>query len=200
MLESAPMKLPSSKTFFTRDQIQEAVGRLAASVNRWITAEGARELNLIPILEGAGPLTRDLTGKIQDVRPDLKVQAHFLRSRGTEGNALREGREIEDGGLDWESLRDRPVLILDDLLDSGKTLRAVQERAAARGLVDFKSAVLIRKYADSSARVDFRGFELDLDRAALSARGLKDYWLFGYGMDWDGNFRELDHVQGVEVR
>lgn len=113
---------------------------------------------------------------------------------------MREGREIQDGGLGWESLKDRPVLILDDLLDSGKTLRAVQERAAARGVVDFKSAVLIRKYADSLARVDFRGFELDLNRAALAAQGLKDYWLFGYGMDWDGNFRELDHVQGVEVR
>jgi hypoxanthine phosphoribosyltransferase len=194
------MDASSPYPLFTRDQIQEAVRRLTAWTVQWMELKGLRALNLISVLEGAGPLTRDIIEKLEILAPGIKIQIHPLRARGTAGRTLLEERELREEELDWDALRTHPVLILDDLLDSGKTLKAIQKRLTNKGVTDFKTAVLIRKYADSPTPVDFCGFHLDLNREALAAQGLKDYWLFGYGMDWDGRFRELDHVAWLEVR
>jgi hypoxanthine-guanine phosphoribosyltransferase len=48
--------------------------------------------------------------------------------------------------------------------------------------------------------VDFCGLDLNLDREDLRRQGLKDRWLYGYGMDLDGRQRELDWVGSVEIK
>jgi hypoxanthine phosphoribosyltransferase len=194
------MNLNFRKIILTRDQIQATIRRLAAVILRWVAKTDAPGLNVICVLEGAKPFTEDLVKVFQDLKPGLKVKIHPLSSRGTAGHQLLKGRELGGERLDWETLKMDPVLIVDDLLDSGKTLAAIQEKLAAKGVTDFKTAVLIRKYADSPVPVDFCGFHLDLNREELAAQGLKDYWLFGYGMDLDGKFRELDQVAWVEIR
>ncbi len=181
---------------FTASQVQQAIEKIVRDLLPWLSAQS--QLNLLSILEGAKPLARDLTQKLQGLRPDLKIQQHSIRVRGTEGSQLMERREFLDEGLNWDSLGQGPLLIVDDLLDSGKTLSAVRQRIGAG--VDLKTAVLIQKYSECLVPVDFRGLELGLRREDLAAKGLKDYWLYGYGMDLDGKFRDLDYVAWVEIR
>ncbi len=90
-------------------------------------------------------------------------------------------------------------MILDEPVDSGKTLALLRSEIAALGPPDLKTAVLVRKFKDAGGPVDFCGFDLGLDRADLARKGLRDYRLFGYGMDLDGRHRDLDHIGWVEI-
>jgi hypoxanthine-guanine phosphoribosyltransferase len=60
-----------------------------------------------------------------------------------------------------------------------------------------KTAVLIRKFGAKSGPVDFLGFDLNLDTQTLSQKGFKDCWLYGYGMDLDGQERDKDQIEGL---
>lgn len=151
-------------------------------------------------MEGAKPFARDLVANLGKILSALEVKVHEVRIKGTDGKSLLETREWQGSGLDPATLKSAPVLIVDDLVDSGKTLQMLKEKVLVLGVLEVKTAVLIRKFGDASGPVDFVGFDLNLDHSTLSQKGLKDYWLFGYGMDLDGQYRELDYVGWVEIR
>jgi hypothetical protein len=58
---------------------------------------------------------------------------------------------------------------------------------------------LLRKFGPQSGPADFIGFDLGWDRKTLAERGLRDRWLFGFGMDLDGGSRDSDHIGFVEI-
>ncbi len=183
---------------FTDLQVQQAVEKIALETAAWLENVSSPQLNLLSILEGARPLARDLTRNLQRLNPAIKIQQHSIRVRATEGSQLMESRKFLDEGVEWDALSRSPVLIVDDLLDSGKTLQTVGQKIGTRA--EFKTAVLIQKYSEAPVRADFRGLQLGLRREDLAAKGLRDYWLYGYGMDLDGKFRDLNYVAWVEVR
>ncbi len=156
--------------------------------------------NLISVMEGAKPFARDLVANLKKIAPELEIKAHEVRIKGTDGKSPLETREWQSGSLDGAGLSKTPVLIVDDLVDSGKTLLMLKEKVIALGVAEVKTAVLIRKFGAASGPVDFLGFDLNLNHATLAPKGLKDYWLFGYGMDLDGRYRELDYIGWVEIR
>jgi hypoxanthine phosphoribosyltransferase len=200
MLESASMKPLLPPPVFTAAQVQAAVERIAFEIVAWLDGFPVPKLNLLCVLEGARPLSLDLSRNLKGLKPDLRIKEHFIRVRATDGHQLMETRQFSADDLDWDALGQGPVLIVDDLLDSGKTLQTIREKISQKSGAELKTAVLIRKHAQSSLSVDFCGLELNLRREQLTAKGLKDYWLYGYGMDLDGKHRELDYVAGVEVR
>ena len=200
MLESVSMKTPLPPPVFTAAQVQAAVERIAFEIVSWLDGFSVPKLNLLCVLEGARPLSLDLSRNLKSLKPDLRIKEHFIRVQATDGHQLMETRQFSADDLDWDALDQGPVLIVDDLLDSGKTLQTIREKIAQKSGADLKTAVLIRKHAQKSSSVDFCGLELNLRREQLTAKGLKDYWLYGYGMDLDGKHRELDYVAGVEVR
>ncbi|RJP31915.1 MAG: hypothetical protein C4547_14725 [Phycisphaerales bacterium] len=77
----------------------------------------------------------------------------------------------------------RDVLIVDDVLDTGGTLRRVQDELRRRPR-SLKTAVLLRKRrpTPSSAAADFVGFDID------------HVWVVGYGLDFDNRHRNLPYV------
>jgi hypoxanthine-guanine phosphoribosyltransferase len=191
------MRASTPVPVFTARQIQQAVEKIAVETAAWLDSFSSSRLSLISILEGARPLARDLTRNLQRLKPGLAIEQHSIRVRATEGSQLMEGREFLDEGLNWNSLGQGPVLIVDDLLDSGQTLSAVRQKMDPRAEV--KTAVLIQKYSECREAVDFCGLELGLRHEDLAAKGLRDYWLYGYGMDLDGKFRDLNYVAWVEI-
>ncbi|HET9869009.1 MAG TPA: hypothetical protein VFR02_00735, partial [bacterium] len=142
----------------------------------------------------------DLEAELKGRRPGLTLRTHFLKVRGTAGSSLLEERRMEGPEPDWAALGASPLLVLDDLWDSGKTLSAARDLVLARTGRRPKSAVLVRKLVPRADGPDFFGLALDLDPETLAARGLKDLWLFGYGMDLDGRHRELDHIAALEIK
>jgi hypoxanthine phosphoribosyltransferase len=81
-------------------------------------------------------------------------------------------------------VRDRHVLIVDDILDTGGTLRYVQSRLRKLEPRSMRSTVLLRKPSKAPADVtaDFVGFEI------------ADEFVVGYGLDYDGHYRNFPHI------
>ena len=185
---------------FNPSQIQQAVDGMAQEIAAWLTQRQARALNLVSILEGARPLTRDLVGRLEKLIPQIELKIQGVRIKGTDGTILLKERQRLEGWSDPEALRFHPNLLVDDLVDSGLTLQTLKTEVHALGAKEVKTAVLLRKFGEASGPVDFCGFDLNLSREALARKGLKDYWLFGYGMDLDGRQRELEHIGWMEIR
>lgn len=78
----------------------------------------------------------------------------------------------------------RQVLVLDDILDTGRTLKAVVERMREEGAAQVKTAVLLAKDKDRAAEVeaDYVGFVIG------------DEFVIGYGLDYKGRYRNLPYV------
>ena len=95
--------------------------------------------------------------------------------------------------LDWlvypqTSIKDRTVLIIDDILDQGITLSAIVEYCKNQGAKEVVSAVLVHKKHDrykSDVDCDYVGLEVE------------DRYVFGYGMDYKGKLRHLDAIYAV---
>jgi len=81
-------------------------------------------------------------------------------------------------------VRGRHVLIIDDILDSGGTIRAVVPAVRALGAETVKTCVLLRKdrEAAKSTEVDYVGFEIP------------DEFVVGYGLDYDNYYRNLPDI------
>jgi len=192
------MPEPIRKVIFTESQIHSAVEQMAKSVLAWLKENKTNVLNLISILEGARPLTGDMANCLQKIAPDVRIKIYEIRIQGTDGHQnLLADREVKEDSLDFEALCLHSVLVVDDLVDSGLTLKKIKDQLLAKGIEDVRTAVLIRKFGVASGPVDFLGFDLNLDHQALAQEGFKDCWLFGYGMDLDGKYRDHHQVEGL---
>ena len=99
-------------------------------------------------------------------------------------NASRYQNQTSGGTIEWIlkpgiPLKDRTVLIIDDVLDEGITLAAIQQYCLEQGATSVYSAVLIDKILDHEkpTRADFVGLTVP------------NRYLFGYGMDYKGYLR-----------
>jgi hypoxanthine phosphoribosyltransferase len=91
---------------------------------------------------------------------------------------------VQVDAFDAERLEDRDVLVVDDIADEGATLRAVLEIVSLAEPRSVKTAVLVdkREHRSEPLSLDYVGFEV--------GRG----WVVGYGMDVEGECRELDWI------
>ena len=108
-------------------------------------------------------------------------------------HASRYQKQLNTTELQWihephVSLHGRHVLLLDDILDKGLTLKAIKEKCLALGAVDVKIAVLCQKMID-----DFTP-AIAADFIALT---VPDAYVFGYGMDCDNGWRNAPGIFAV---
>jgi hypoxanthine phosphoribosyltransferase len=84
----------------------------------------------------------------------------------------------------FPEVQGRQVLLLDDILDTGRTLHAVSRRLMDEGAAAVKTAVLLAKDKDRAEEVeaDYVGFEIG------------DEFVVGYGLDYQGRYRNLPYV------
>lgn len=110
-------------------------------------------------------------------------------------HATRYGSATEGGSLDWlvrpaRDLEGRTVVLLDDILDEGVTLAAIAEYCREAGAADVLMAVLVDKLHDRKVRpgykADFTGIETE------------DRFLFGYGLDYKGFWRNAPGIYAVK--
>jgi hypoxanthine-guanine phosphoribosyltransferase len=184
------------KIIFQRNEIEKAIRKVAIRVLDWA---GPGTLQIVSILEGAKPFTTGLVQVLRDIEPSIEIHVHEVRIRATQGTSLLDHRAWDSGGLGRESMEGQKVLLVDDLADSGKTLAFLKKAIGGMGPLEIKTSVLVRKYGPEKCPVDFCGLELGLDQGQLANQGLKDCWLFGFGMDLDGGRREMDQIGWVEI-
>lgn len=116
-------------------------------------------------------------------RLPLELEIGFLRAQSYGDGTAPAGpvRIIESLEV---SVANKPVLLVDDILDSGLTLRALKEYLAARRPARLATAVLLEKSRPRLADIqpDYVGFRLE------------DRFVVGYGLDFAGRFRHLPYV------
>lgn len=110
-------------------------------------------------------------------------------------HATRYGHEINGVALDWKvrpqiDLHGRTVVLLDDILDEGVTLAAIAEYCRQQGAATIKMGVLIEKLhlrkVTPGMRADFTGIEVG------------DRFLFGYGLDYKGYWRNAPGIYALK--
>ena len=104
----------------------------------------------------------------------------------------RYGAETRGAQVDWRvmppaTVHGRAVLVLDDILDGGHTMAAIRERLLELGAASFHCAVLVEKTlrAQKPIRADFVGLSI------------ADRFVFGYGMDARGFWRNLPEIRAM---
>ena len=122
--------------------------------------------------------------------PRLKCMLEIDYIHATRYNNLTSGGEINWISYPVTSLQNRTVLILDDILDEGITLRAIVDYCESQGAEKVVSAVLLKKDHDRCVQHD----SLEASLSVNIALTVGDDYVFGFGMDYEGKYRQLDSI------
>lgn len=110
---------------------------------------------------------------------------HASRYRNT-----TSGHELEWKVKPFIDFKDRPVLIVDDILDEGHTLAAIIEFCKEQGASEVRIAVLVDKQHDRKASKDLKADYIGIE--------IEDRYIFGYGMDYHGYWRNAPGIFAVK--
>jgi hypoxanthine phosphoribosyltransferase len=165
---------------YTDAQLEAAIDAMAVTINSQLA-----DSNPVVFCVMNGGLI--FTGKLLP-RLNFPLELSYL-------HATRYRNETSGGELFWKakpeiSFIDREVLIIDDILDEGHTLAAIIDFCRHAGASKVHTAVLIDKVHDRKARPDFKA-----DFVGLPC---EDRYIFGYGMDYKGYWRNAAGIFAVK--
>jgi hypoxanthine phosphoribosyltransferase len=175
------------RVLISHDRIAARVGELARQIvaDHFPTGpEGAGEITLVPILTGAMIFCADLMRQMS-----MRLRIGLLTVSSYPGASIRtHGSQLL--GQQLGDLTGRHVLLIDDILDSGGTLKLVQPVLQSLGPESVKTCVLLRKDrpAAREVAVDYVGFEIP------------DEFVVGYGLDYDNYYRNLPEIVTLKRR
>lgn len=122
--------------------------------------------------------------------PRLGFPLEVAYLHATRYGAATQGQTIEWRVPPTRAPAGRHVLVLDDILDEGHTLAAIMDRLGEAGAASVRSAVLVHKQHERKARQNMRADFTGVDVA--------DRFLFGYGMDYRGYWRNAPGIFAVK--
>jgi hypoxanthine phosphoribosyltransferase len=165
---------------FSAATIAERIDAMA----RRIAQVGLDDLLVVAVLKGSFVFAADLLRALY--RAGLSPQVDFLSLSSYRMGTTSSGRVeiVRDIEID---VAGRNVLIVDDILESGRTLAFAKDLIVARGAARVATCVLLDKPVRRAAEIaaDFRAFECP------------DVFVVGYGMDLAHRLRELPFVGRV---
>ena len=169
MLKEIKHVQATADLLYSEQEVEAAIDKMAQEIN---TLLADRNPLLLCVLNGGIVLAGKLLTRL---KIPLTIDAI---------NASRYQNQTSGGNIEWvlkpgTSLKDRTVLIIDDILDEGITLEAICQFCLEQGATSVYSAVLVDKILDHKKPItaDFIGLEAE------------DRYLFGYGMDYKGYLR-----------
>lgn len=160
--------------------IADRVGHLAEALAVRLSAAVERDepVVLMPVLTGSLVFTADLIRRLpHKLRLDVvTVSSYAGATTESRGACLRSPLPADLPG--------RHVVVVDDIFDTGRTLELIDREVRAAGAVDVTSVVLLAKPArhEVALRPDLVGFEIP------------DAFVVGYGLDYDGHYRNLPYI------
>jgi len=170
---SAPLPTrpsPPGEILFSESTILGTVDRLAEAIGR---AHAGHELCLVAVLEGALIFAADLLRRLRLRTRLATVRASSYRGPSRQASSLQE---------EWiePDIRGRHVLLVDDILDTGRTLDRIRRRFLKLEPARLEICVLL----DKPSR--FTGLTVP------------DRFVVGYGLDYDGRYRNLPYIAALE--
>lgn len=168
------------KTLISEQEIQKRIKEVAAQINR--DYEG-KEIHLICVLKGAIMFMCDLA---KALHTDVSMDFMSVSSYGSETKSSGVVKIIKD--LD-EPIQGKDVIIVEDIIDSGRTLSYLCDMLKSRGSNSLKLCTLLDKPSrrvTDEVTVDYICFEIP------------DEFVVGYGLDYDQKLRNLPYIGVVE--
>lgn len=163
----------------SQEEIENKVTELAKQIEK--DYEG-QDLLLVGILKGASVFVADLMRKI-----NLNVNIDFMSVSSYGSGTVSSGtvKILKDLDVD---IKDKNVLIVEDIIDSGITLRNLYDTLMTREPRSLKLCTLLNKPARKKVdvNVDYVGFVIE------------DKFIVGYGIDYDEKYRNLPYIAIVE--
>jgi hypoxanthine phosphoribosyltransferase len=160
---------------------EATIARRNAEMAREIAAVVSPDLIVIAVLKGSFMFAADLIRALH--RAELAPQVEFIHLSSYRSGTVSSGnvsilRDVES------SVRGRDVLLVDDVLESGRTLVFAKDLLMARGARRVLTAVLLEKPGKRAVEIkaEFIGFNCP------------DVFVVGYGMDIAHNYRQLPFV------
>ncbi len=156
------------------DAIAARVAEIGAQINE--DYDGLEPI-LLGVLNGAVPFLADLS---RHLSPQIEIDFLSLTRFGADG---RVGIKVDSA----TSISDRHVIIVEDIVDTGLTLSYLLGLLGTRAPASLATTTLVDKTTRRIVDValDYRGFEVG------------DEFLLGYGLDWEGRYRNLRSLWAV---
>ncbi|MFA6172132.1 MAG: hypoxanthine phosphoribosyltransferase [Kiritimatiellales bacterium] len=169
------------EVLFTSGQIRQ---RVRAMIDEIAETCAADNLVVVGILRGSFIFMADLVRGFAQHNLHPRIDFITLSSYGGGTESSGTVRICHDTD---EDLTGADVVIVDDILDSGRTLAFAKALFLKRGARSVRTCVLLDKTANRAVdlEADYTGFPVD------------DVFVVGYGLDYDKHYRELPHIARV---
>lgn len=172
------MNVNDIKTLISKEDVNNRVKELAEQINK--DYEG-KSITILCILKGSVFFTTELAKYLS---PDTKLEFIEVSSYGS-GTIPGEIKMLKDTR---DSIARKDVLIVEDIIDSGRTLNYLVDMLKNRKPNSLKICTLLSKPERRKVdlKVDYIGFEIP------------NKFVVGYGMDIDEDFRNLNYIGYIE--
>jgi len=167
-----------SDCLFGEDEVQAALDRMATAISADL--EGSDPL-LLCVMNGGLYTMAELARRLA-----FPLQMDYLQATRYRGRTT--GSEVAWLARPQHALRNRHLLVVDDILDEGQTLAAILQYCRDAGAASVRSAVLVQKRHQRLAdgvRADYVGLQVP------------DRYVFGCGMDYHDYLRNLPSIHAV---
>ena len=163
------------ETLISEENLQKRIAELGAQISK--DYEG-KEIVVICILKGGVMFMTDL---VKHITVPLKLEFMAVSSYGDEYKSSGIVKIVKD--LD-EPIADKHVLIVEDIIDSGRTLSCVKKMLSERGATSIKLCTLLDKEEErvSDVGVEYYGFKVGNE------------FVIGYGLDYKQYYRNLPYI------
>lgn len=172
--------LADSERISSAEEVEAAIQRIAAEIS---AALATRYPLVLAVMHGAVVFAGRVLPLLR-----FPLDLDYI-------HATRYGVSTSGGGIDWlvaprDNVGGRTVLVLDDILDGGQTLRAIRDNLLERGATRVYCAVLVEKLLGRAKPIaaDFVGLRI------------ADRFVFGCGMDAKGYWRNLPEIRAMKER
>jgi len=165
--------------------IQDRIEKIALDIFREFNGE---PMTIVCILKGAYQFNSDLMDKLKQLNDgaknkSIKIDVEFLRLKSYEND--KSVGKIQMIGGELLDLKDKNVLIVEDIVDTGSTMLELFKQISKQYPKRVKLASLLVKRTPHVLHhidIDYCGFEIP------------DKFIVGYGLDYNENFRDLKHI------
>lgn len=166
------------KTLLTEDELQKGVEEMAAEIASFY---GDRPLTIVAVMTGSLVLLADLIRRL-----NMPIRVSLIQASSYRGSMESGDLQLNDDMM--LDIQNRDLLVVDDIFDTGKTLKAVLENLDRGGPSSIRSAVLLHKEGRQEV-------ELEPDFVAFN---IPDKFVVGYGLDYADLYRNLPFLAVLE--
>lgn len=163
------------RVLFSEEQIKNRVRELGRQLSR---EYAGKELAVVAVLRGGAVFCADLIRAI-----DLPLELSFIEASSYKNSTVPQGK-VSISFSKGFSAAGLHILIAEDIIDTGHTLKAVRERLFAAGALSVKTCCILNKPSRREAEIsaDYVGFDIP------------DEFVVGYGLDYAGKYRNLPYI------